>query len=410
MPRPNQDTSRSRHAECESLVADIFRRARWNIVRQSQTQDQQADLIVDSGKGKYVIELKHSSEGRPDRLIPLLSQAIVQARSFSKQLPNSPVPVAIVMADRIPGSVAEKLKAFARQYAPDVGVGILDLEGLRDFQGFGLERFNAERSMSSLESLPKSGQPVHLFSDLNQWMLKSLLAPRIPESMLSAPREQYRSTAQFARAAGVSVMSASRLVRHLSKEGFLDRRKGYLRLVRIEELLERWRGASHSGVREISARWIIRSGDGQLRSAVESYAAPLSPNLPRSKQSRRPSQSSSVPRVCIGLFAAAELLAVGFVSGVVPHLYLERLEYTALKRLGLSVEGADRTPDVLLRVPDNQESIFRPVVWKGNAPVSDVLQIWLDVANHPARGKEQAEQIWRKVLAPALRSEGDERR
>jgi len=26
--------------------------------------------------------------------------------------------------------------------------------------------------------------------------------------------------------------------------------------------------------------------------------------------------------------------------------------------------------------------------------------VWLDVANHPARGQEQAELIFRKVLAP----------
>ncbi|HTV55131.1 MAG TPA: hypothetical protein VMI06_09465 [Terriglobia bacterium] len=100
---------------------------------------------------------------------------------------------------------------------------------------------------------------------------------------------------------------------------------------------------------------------------------------------------------------------MGFVRGVASHLYLERLDYAALKRLGLSVEDAGRTPDVQLRVPENEESIFRPVVWNGGVPVSDVIQIWLDVANHPARVKEQAEQIWTKVLGPALRSEADER-
>jgi hypothetical protein len=33
---------------------------------------------------------------------------------------------------------------------------------------------------------------------------------------------------------------------------------------------------------------------------------------------------------------------------------------------------------------------------------SDVLQVWLDVAAHPARGAEQAEEIWRRVLAPMV--------
>ena len=30
--------------------------------------------------------------------------------------------------------------------------------------------------------------------------------------------------------------------------------------------------------------------------------------------------------------------------------------------------------------------------------VADVIQVWLDVLNHPTRGQEQAEHIFRKVL------------
>jgi hypothetical protein len=35
-------------------------------------------------------------------------------------------------------------------------------------------------------------------------------------------------------------------------------------------------------------------------------------------------------------------------------------------------------------------------------PVADILQVWLDVGSHPARGAAQAEQIRRRVLAPIL--------
>jgi hypothetical protein len=410
MSLPSQDASRPKEAEFESLIANLFRRAGWEVLRQPPGQVQGADLIVDSGDRKYVIELKRASEGRRDRLIPLLSQAILQVQVAKQRLPKSAVLVAVVAADRVPDSVAEQLKEFARQHAPDVAVGIIDLEGFRAFQGFGLERFNAERAVpSSLGSLPQSRLPVHLFSDLNQWMLKVLLAPRISESLLSAPRERYQSAAQLARAAGVSVMSASRFVRQLSNEGFLDNRKGRLGLVRVEELLERWRGASHKSVREVRARWIIHGGETQLRSAVESYASRMDAKSSPPKHTRRPQRMSSPPRICVGLFGAAELLGVGFVRGVAPHLYFERVDAEALKQLGLSLEDAERNPDVQLRIPENKESIFRPVVRHAGVPVSDIVQIWLDVANHPARGKEQAEQIWKKVLGPALRSEGDER-
>jgi hypothetical protein len=387
----------------------LFRRAGWKVLRQPQVQG--ADLIIDSGDRKYVIELKHSSEGRRDRLIPLLSQAILQVQAAKRRLPESTVPVAVLGANRIPDSVAEQLKEFARQHAPDVAVGIIDAEGLRDFQGFGLERFREKRSVPfSAVSFPQTSLPVHLFSDLNQWMLKVLLAPRIAESLLSAPRGQYQSAAQLARAAGVSVMSASRCVRQLSNEGFLDDRKGSLRVVRAEELLERWRAASRKNVREIHAWWIIRGGENQLRSAARLYAARMDVRSAPPKHSERPRRVGLSPRICVGLFAAADLLGMGFVRGVSPQLYVERVDAEVLKQLGLSFEHAGRNPDVELRIPENKQSVFRAGVRHGGVPVSDIIQIWLDVANHPARGKEQAEQIWKKVLGPALRSEGDDRK
>jgi len=407
MSLPSQGASRSNKDEFESLVAGLFRRAGWKVLCQPQVWG--ADLIIDSGDRKYVVELKRSSEGRRDRLIPLLSQAILQVQAAKRRLPKSTAPVAVVGANRIADSVAEQLKEFARQHAPDVAVGIIDSEGLRDFQGFGLERFSEKRSVPfSAVSLPQTNLPVHLFSDLNQWMLKVLLAPSIPGPLLSAPREQYRSAAQLARAAGVSVMSASRFVRQLSNHGFLDDRKGPLRLVRPEQLLERWRAASQKNVREIHAWWIIRGGENQLGAAARSYAPRMDVRSVPRKHSERRHRAGSSARICVGLFAAADLLGMGFVRGVSPHLYVERLDAELLKQLGLSLEHAGRNPDVELRIPESKQSVFRAVVRQAGVPVSDIIQIWLDVSNHPARGKEQAEQIWNKVLRPALRSESDE--
>ena len=64
----------------ESLVVDLFRHAGWEVLRGSH-QVQCADLIIDSGERKYIVELQRSSEGRRDRLIPLLSQAILEAQA-----------------------------------------------------------------------------------------------------------------------------------------------------------------------------------------------------------------------------------------------------------------------------------------------------------------------------------------
>jgi hypothetical protein len=106
----------------------------------------------------------------------------------------------------------------------------------------------------------------------------------------------------------------------------------------------------------------------------------------------------------LGLFEAAEALGIGFVHGVKPHLYLERFNAEILKELGLSGDVDEKEADLFVRIPGNRESVFRGVVRKDGVPVSDVLQVWLDVGQHPSRGKEQADLIWRKILSSAFES------
>jgi hypothetical protein len=229
-------------------------------------------------------------------------------------------------------------------------------------------------------------------------MLKVLLAPRIPDVYLSAPRGHYHGASQLAEAAGVSVMSAFRFVEEFSKEGFLESGPGVLRLVRLRELLNRWVNASQRRVLEIPMRWVLHRGKKALWSAVRSYRSD------EAKSSANPADqlSSPRPRLCLGLFEAAEALDIGFVHGAKPYLYVERLNAEVLKDLGLSGNAEEEIADLYVRIPMNRESVFRGVVRKDGVPVSDILQVWLDVSQHPSRGKEQGDLIWRRILSPAL--------
>jgi hypothetical protein len=83
--------------------------------------------------------VKSASEGRRDRLIPLLSQAILEAQSLVRQFPERAAPLAVVATRRVPASVADHLRRFAERHAPNVAVGIVDAEGFRSFAGAGLE-------------------------------------------------------------------------------------------------------------------------------------------------------------------------------------------------------------------------------------------------------------------------------
>ncbi|MGA2814277.1 MAG: hypothetical protein ABSG16_23000 [Candidatus Acidiferrum sp.] len=329
----------------------------------------------------------------------MLSQAALEAVHYSRVLPGHPVPVAIVGANRISDSVAEEAKQFVRERAPEVAIGVLDLEGLRLFAGHGLESLSSARRPESNLRPPRVRAP-RLFSDLNQWMLKVLLAPRIPDVYLAAPRGRYQGPSQLAEAAGVSVMSAFRFVEEFSKEGFLESGPGALRLVRLRELMNRWVAASQQRVLEIPMRWVLHRGKKALGSALRSYESDR--RMPFSNLADQ--LSSPRPRLCLGLFEAAEALGIGFVHGVKPYLYLERLNAEVLKELGLSGDAEEKEADLFVRIPGNRESVFRGVVRKDAVPVSDILQVWLDVGQHPSRGKEQADLIWRKILSSAFES------
>jgi hypothetical protein len=148
--------------------------------------------------------------------------------------------------------------------------------------------------------------------------------------------------------------------------------------------MRRWQAAHQRVVPELPLRWMlpIRGNERRLSLALKDY-------LQLDRGSRR----------CLGLFAAAGELGFGFVHAAPPSLYLENLDPNLLARFGLSPEGAEHAPDVLVRVPTARESVFRAAVLRDGVPVADILQVWLDVAAHPARGAAQAKEIRHRALS-----------
>lgn len=316
-------------------------------------------------------------EGRSDRLIPSWSQACLMA---SRAAASGCTPLAIVAAPRISARAMDQLIGFATTFAPEVAAGVVDLEGRQRFRGAPLQGLDADpEGGAGAPAGPSS--PVDLFSDLNQWMLKVLLAPELPESLLSAPRGRYRNATQLAQAAGVSVMSAFRLLQLLGQQGYLREQARDLELVRRDALFERWQ-AWHAvrPVRERPMRFLLR-GD------------------PPRDLARALADADG----CLGLFAAADALGVGVVHGVPPHLYVRRLTPQAMTAWPTLVPAErGETPDVLVREAPARQAVFRGMVHGDALPATDVLQLWLDVAHHPARGSEQAAALRTTVLRGVL--------
>jgi hypothetical protein len=367
-----------RGQRAEALLADLFEQAGWHVERQPRRQRSELDMIVRRPDGlAYAVEVKAAVEGRADRLLPLFSQAVLQSLHGAGK---NAAPLAVVAAPKISQGAAEQVIEFAKHYSPNVAAGVIDFEGLCLFRGPHLDQFNAEAPHKSSIASKSPRVSGYLFSDLNQWMLKVLLAPEIPEELLSAPRGQYKNASQLAGAAKVSVMSAFRFVQQLREEEYLSQSDSYLSLVRREELFRRWQASALRSVKEAPMRFLIK---GDVRSQL------------RGMLSRE--------RACLALFAAAEALKLGFVEGVPPYVYVERMRPSrpaAWKNLRHCEAG--EPPDLILRQAQFPQSVFRGLVHREAMPVSDVLQVWVDVSSHPSRGREQADLIRRRVLARVI--------
>jgi len=372
----SSQSERWRHAAGQLEL--ILKSAGWKVKSLPRDGAFEADLLIRRRNVAYAVELKAGSEGRSDRLIPLFAQAALQViHGASKQAMR----LAVVSAPQISIHAADQLLEFAAKYAPDVAVGIFDFQGFRIFRGPDLDDLNAQPSLS--EFAARSGsvrESRHLFSDLNQWMLKVLLAKELPDHLLSAPRGKYRNASQLARAAQVSVMSAFRFVQQLKDDGYLHESASSLELVRRAHLFLRWESSSDNPVREIPMRFRLPGEPGQQLGKV----------------------LSSGP-ACLALFAAADALKLGFVKGVPPHVYVERVQLSRLaawKNLRPCEVG--EPPDIFLRQAPVPNSIFRGMVNANGLAAADVLQVWLDVASYPARGREQADLIRQRVLNPII--------
>ena len=128
MPGHRPNSSTNNEAQFGRIVSALFRDDGWKILQEPREPNPAPDFLVSGHGKKLVVELKRASEGRKDRIIPLLSQAALEAVYYSRVIPGHPIPVALVGANRISDSVADEAIQFLRERAPEVAIGVLDLE------------------------------------------------------------------------------------------------------------------------------------------------------------------------------------------------------------------------------------------------------------------------------------------
>ena len=199
-------------------------------------------FLVDNSP-RSIVGVKALSEGRPDRVLPMLSMAILQARVAAEQFDDA-VPLAIIVVPEASWSLTNHVDQFAQQFAKDVPVGVVSGRGEKYFSDAALQQLNQLPEEASRVTASRPPQAINLFSDLNQCMLKLLLACELPEALLNAPRREFKSDSELAECAQASAMSASQFLQQPRSEGFLSESCADLKLVRREELFRRWSAAA----------------------------------------------------------------------------------------------------------------------------------------------------------------------
>jgi uncharacterized protein (DUF433 family) len=87
-------------------------------------------------------------------------------------------------------------------------------------------------------------------------------------------------------------------------------------------------------------------------------------------------------RARLAPFAAADELRRGFVRGVPPYVYVQRIQPANLAaRKSLRPCCPGEPPDVIIRQAPAAQSVFRGVVRPRGLAACDVLQVWLDEAH-----------------------------
>ena len=301
-----------------------------------------------------------------DRLVPLFAQAVLQSgvRQHNNRIRGLARRARWRLSPR--RSLGAPRKSFS---SPRVRSGIAAALSISVASGC----FGYSTGWAELAGFPpgtNDRKPIGSTFRLSNGCSR-LLAPELPEQLLAAPRGEYQNSSELARAAGVSVMSAFRFVQQIQDEGYLHESASHLKLVRRQDLFNRWKAVGRRGANEMPMRLLLK-GD------------PLSPFR------KVPSEQ----RWCLALFAAADALKLGHVQSIPRYIYLPQVPPpvpAVWKNLRPCSPG--EPPDLIFRQAPAPASIFRGAVQADGMPVSDVLQIWIDVAGHPSRGAEQADLI-----------------
>lgn len=350
--KPKQRTIVS---EAASQLAEILSRVPFVELGevQSEPADAGCDLLVSVLKGKkwsrLVVEVKSHAQMRDARL------ALDQLQRFCSQQPNS-----------YPVFCSQYLSPSIRDFCQESGLGFFDFAG----------NWRLVFDDAFIESRAPAARP------LEKKRLRSLFAPmaaRVLRRLFSEPHRVWKVMA-LADEAGVSPATVSLLKDKLIGEEYAGEQADGFVLHRPSRLLQAW-SSQYQYKQHQRFEFYARESQEELEKRFSDYCKQY--------------------EIAYGftLFSGARLVAP-FTRGVTQsHAYVTAGETASQLAGALQMKAVDSGGNFCLLVPDDEDLLFGKQEIDGSSVVSD-MQLYLDLASHPARGQENAEYLLEQRLQP----------
>lgn len=343
-------------SEAVSVLAEILSRVPSLELREVQTAPEieaGCDLLVSVLKGKkrsyLVVEVRSHAQLRDARL------ALEQLQRFCSR-----------QADSYAIFCSQYLSPSIRDLCQESGLGFFDFAG--NYR-LAFDDVFIERDAPAARPLEKK-------------RLRSLFAPmaaRVLRRLFNDPHRVWKVMA-LADEAGVSPATVSLLKDKLIGEEYAREQADGFVLHRPARLLQAW-SSQYQYKQHERHEFHSRESQEQLEKRFSEYC----------KQYEI--------QYGFTLFSGARLVAP-FTRGVTQsHVYVSARQTASQIAEALQMKAVDSGGNFSILVPDDEDVFFGRQELDGVSVVSDI-QLYLDLASHPARGEENAEYLLEQRLQP----------
>lgn len=299
-------------------------------------------LKVKHGRKEYLLLIEVKSSGEPR----MISRAAGQISTWNNTISGYPVLVVPFISSR------------GRELCKELGLGFVDLSGnaYLKFNGILIERWGKE-SIVKEKRVQK-----RLFTTKSTWIIRKIL---------SEPKREWKFD-ELAEEAGVSLGMAYKAVNKLISEGFVEKKRNAISLLKADELLDAWAEIYKFENQSITGYYCPFKEQEKILLALK--------NVPAEEYA-------------LTLGSAASMVAP-YVRSTDVYLYVEESE---LIMEALNLKPVEFGGNVYLITPADEGVLFDTQKFEKLSLVSNI-QLYLDLYNYPMRGREQAEHLREQVL------------